>query len=112
MSLQLEKRPVEFRGKQYELTFNNEALDALETEYGGMQAAMEDSVDHVSAAFLRILLNCARADLGEEPLDKRDVAREYSRAMIRELDIFGGFLRAMSPEAAYKAQREGETEKN
>lgn len=112
MSLQLEKRTVEFRGKQYDLTFNNEALDALETEYGGMKAAMEDSVDHVSAAFLRILLNCARADLGEEPLDKRDVAREYSYAMIRELDIFGGFLRAMSPEAAYKAQREGETEKN
>ena len=112
MSLQLEKRPVEFRGKRYELTFNNEALDALESEYGNMKTVMEDSVDHVSAAFFRILLNCARADLGEEPLEKRDIAREYSYAMFRELDIFGGFLRALSPEAAHKAQKEGETEKN
>lgn len=112
MSLQLEKRPVEFRGKRYELTFNNEALDALETEYGGMKAVMEDSVDHISAAFFRILLNCARADLGEDPLEKRDVARETSYAMFRELDIFGGLLRALSPEAAHKAQKEGASEKN
>ena len=112
MSLQLEKRPVEFRGNRYELVFNNEALDALETEYGDMKAVMEDSVDHISAAFFRILLNCARADLGEEPLEKRDVAREYSYAMIRELDIFGCLLRALSPEAALKAQKEGASEKN
>lgn len=112
MSLQLEKRPVEFQGKQYELVFNNEALDALEDEYGSLKAAMQDSWEHVSAAFFRILLNCARADLGEEPLEKRDVAREYSYAMILEMDIFGGLLRSLSPQAAYKAQEEGEAEKN
>ena len=107
MSLQLERKPVDFHGQRYELTCNMAALEALEEEHGGsMTAVFEDSVDHVNAALFRIMLNDARAERGEEPVDRRQIAREYSYAMLRELDIFGMFLRAMSPEAAGNHNKE------
>lgn len=104
--LQLEKLPIEYHGQTYELVCNMEALELLEEEYGGMKTVMNDSIDHVSAALFRIMLNCARADRGEEPVDKRSIARAYSYAMLREMDIFGLFLRAMSPEAANRKAAE------
>lgn len=113
MSLQLEKKTVEFDGKRYELVCNMEALELLEDEYGGsMKAVMEDRVEHVSAALFRIMLNCARADRGEEPVEKRQISRLYSPAMLQEMDIFGLFLRAMSVDAAKKAQNQEEPGKN
>lgn len=113
MSLQLEKKAVEFDGKRYELVCNMEALELLEDEYGGsMKAVMEDSVEHVSAALFRIMLNCARADRGEEPVEKRQISRAYSPAMLQEMDVFGMFLRAMSVDAAKKAQDQEEPGKN
>lgn len=113
MSLQLEKKAVEFDGKRYELVCNMEALELLEDEYGGsMKAVMEDRVEHVSAALYRIMLNCARADRGEEPVEKRQISRLYSPAMLQEMDIFGLFLRAMSVDAAKKAQNQEEPGKN
>lgn len=113
MSLQLEKKTVEFDGKRYELVCNMEALELLEDEYGGsMKAVMEDSVEHVSAALFRIMLNLAREDLGEEPVEKRRISRAYSPAMLQEMDIFGLFLRAMSVDAAKKAQNQEEPGKN
>lgn len=113
MSLQLEKKAVEFDGKRYELVCNMEALELLEDEYGGsMKAVMEDRVEHVSAALYRIMLNCARADRGEDPVERRQISRAYSPAMLQEMDIFGLFLRAMSVDAAKKAQNQEEPEKN
>lgn len=113
MSLQLEKKAVEFDGKRYELVCNMEALELLEDEYGGsMKAVMEDRVEHVSAALYRIMLNCARADRGEEPVERRQISRAYSPAMLQEMDIFGLFLRAMSVDAAKKAQNQEEPGKN
>lgn len=113
MSLQLEKKTVDFGGESYELVCNMEALELLEDEYGGsMKAVMEDRVEHVSAALFRIMLNCARADRGEEPVEKRQISRLYSPAMLQELDIFGMFLRAMSVDAARAAQHKEEPAKN
>ena len=113
MSLQLERKAVEFDGESYELTCNMEALELLEDEYGGsMKAVMEDRVEHVSAALYRIMLNLARADRGEEPVEKRQISRAYSPAMLQEMDIFGLFLRAMSVDAAKKAQNQEEPGKN
>lgn len=113
MSLQLERKTVEFDGKRYELACNMEALELLEDEYGGsMKAVMEDRVEHVSAALYRIMLNCARADRGEEPVERRQISRAYSPAMLQEMDIFGMFLRAMSVDAAKKAQDQEEPGKN
>lgn len=113
MSLQLEKKTVEFDGKIYELTCNMEALELLEDEYGGsMKAVMEDRVEHVSAALYRIMLNLARADRGEEAVEKRKISRLYSPAMLQELDVFGMFLRAMSVDAARAAQHKEEPGKN
>lgn len=113
MSLQLERKSVEFDGESYELVCNMEALDLLEDEYGGsMKAVMEDRVEHVSAALYRIMLNCARADRGEEPVEKRKISRLYSPAMLQELDVFGMFLRAMSVDAARAAQQKEESGKN
>ena len=113
MSLQLEKKTVEFDGESYELVCNMEALELLEDEYGGsMKAVMEDRVEHVSAALYRIMLNCARADRGEEPVEKRKISRLYSPAMLQELDVFGMFLRAMSVDAARAAQHKEEPGKN
>ena len=87
MSLQLEKKTVEFDGESYELVCNMEALELLEDEYGGsMKAVMEDRVEHVSAALYRIMLNLARADRGEEAVEKRKISRLYSPAMLQELD--------------------------
>ena len=104
--LKLEKLPIEYHGQTYELVCNMEALELLEEEYGDMKTVMNDSIDHVSAALFRIMLNCARADRGEEPVDKRTISRAYSYAMLREMDIFGLFLRAMSPEAANRKAAE------
>jgi hypothetical protein len=113
MSLQLEKKAVEFDGKRYELVCNMEALELLEDEFGGsMKAVMEKSVEHVSAALFRIMLNLAREDLDEEPVEKRQISRLYSPAMLQEMDIFGLFLRAMSVDAAKKAQNQEEPGKN
>lgn len=112
MSLQLEKKTVEFGGESYELTCNMEALELLEDEYGSMKAVMEDRVEHVSAALYRIMLNCARADRGEEAVEKRQISRLYSPAMLQELDVFGMFLRAMSVDAARAAQHKEEPGKN
>lgn len=107
MSLQLEKKPVEFDGKRYELACNMAALEALEGEYGGsMKAAFEDSVDHVSAKLFRIMLNQAREEAGEDPVEAHAIARRYNYAMIREMDVFGMFMRAMSPELAQKSKTE------
>ena len=113
MSLQLEKKTVEFDGESYELVCNMEALELLEDEYGGsMKAVMEDRVEHVSAALYRIMLNCARADRGEEAVEKRKISRLYSPAMLQEMDVFGMFLRAMSVDAARAAQNKEEPAKN
>ena len=112
MSLQLEKKTVEFGGESYELVCNMEALELLEDEYGSMKAVMEDRVEHVSAALFRIMLNCARADRGEEAVEKRWISRLYSPAMLQEMDVFGMFLRAMSVDAARAAQNKEEPAKN
>lgn len=113
MSLQLERKTVEFDGESYELVCNMEALELLEDEYGGsMKAVMEDRVEHVSAALFRIMLNCARADRGEEPVEKRQISRLYSPAMLQEMDVFGMFLRAMSVDAARAAQQKDDAGKN
>lgn len=110
--LQLEKKTVEFDGESYELVCNMEALELLEDEYGSMKAVMEDRVEHVQAALFRIMLNCARADRGEEPVEKRKISRLYSPAMLQELDVFGMFLRAMSVDAAKAAQQKDDAGKN
>ncbi len=113
MSLQLEKKTVEFDGESYELVCNMEALEALEGEYGGtMKAVMADSVEHVSAALFRVMLNLARADRGEEAVEKRRISRLYSPAMLQEMDVFGMFLRAMNADAARAAQKKEEPGKN
>lgn len=113
MSLQLERKTVEFDGKSYELVCNMEALELLEDEYGGsMKAVMEDRVEHVSATLFRIMLNCARADRGEEAVEKRKISRAYSPAMLQEMDVFGMFLRAMSVDAARAAQQKDDAGKN
>ena len=112
MSLQLEKKTVEFDGKSYELVCNMEALELLEDEYGSMKAVMEDRVEHVQAALFRNMLNCARADRGEEAVEKRRISRAYNPAMLQEMDVFGMFLRAMSVDAAKAAQNKEEPAKN
>lgn len=113
MSLQLERKTVEFDGESYELVCNMEALELLEDEYGGsMKAVMEDRVEHVSAALYRIMLNLARADCGEDAVEKRRISRAYSPAMLQEMDVFGMFLRAMSVDAARAAQQKDGAGKN
>lgn len=100
MSLQLERKAVDFHGERYELVCNMAALEALEDAHGGsMKAVFEDTVDHISAELFLTMLNAARADRGEEAVEKGQIAREYNYAMLREMDIFGMFLRAMSPDA-------------
>lgn len=107
MSLQLEQKTVEYGGTKYELCCNMAALEELEQAYGGsMKAVFDDDVNHVSARLFRIMLNRARVKAGDEPVEAAEIAEIYSYAMLRELDIFGMLLRAMSPEAAYQAQAE------
>lgn len=107
MSLQLEKKNVEYGGAKYALCCNMAALEELEQSYGGsMKAVFDDDVNHVSARLFRIMLNRARVKAGDEPVETAEIAEIYSYAMLRELDIFGMLLRAMSPEAAYQKQQE------
>ena len=92
MSLQLEKKTIEYGGAKYALCCK--------------KAVFDDDVNHVSARLFRIMLNRARVKAGDEPVEAAEIAETYSYAMLRELDIFGMLLRAMSPEAAYQAQAE------
>lgn len=111
--LSLEKKTIEFDGKSYELCCNMLALEQLEELHGGsMKGVFEMDVNHVNAELLLIMLNEARADNGEEAVTKRAVGKAFNYAMLRELDIFGMFLRAMSPEANTAQGGEQNTEKN
>lgn len=99
MSLQLEKISAAYQEKTYTLMCNMAALEDLEAIYGGMKPAMEDSVDKVSAALFLCMLNRARRKQGEPDVTREELSEEYSYAMIKDLDIFGMFIRALSPEA-------------
>ena len=100
MSLQLEKREFAFQGESYELVCNMAALEDLEGAYdGSMKAAMEDTADHVTAKLMLCMLNRARKKRGQEPVSREEFAEEVNYAMLRELDVFGMFVRALSPTA-------------
>lgn len=109
--LKLETKAVEFDGEYYEICCNMAALEKLEELHGGsMKAVFECDANHINAELLLIMLNQARADKGKEPITKAHFARRYNYAMLREMDIFGMFMRAMSPEATNKDA--GDKEKN
>lgn len=109
--LKLETKAVEFDGESYEICCNMAALEELEALHGGsMKAVFECDANHISAELLLIMLNEARADRGEDPITKAHFSRRYNYAMLREMDIFGMFMRAMSPEAANNDA--GDKEKN
>ena len=101
--LKLEKLPVEYHGEQYELCCNMEALEAFQDEYGGdLNEAMEDTEIHAAGKIFRIMLNLARAERGEEAVTAQQILREYSWAMLRELDVVGMLRRSISPTLAYQ----------
>lgn len=101
--LKLEKLPLEYHGEQYELCCNMEALEAFQDEYGGdLNEAMEDTEIHAAVKIFRIMLNLARAERGEEAVSAQQLSREYSWAMLRELDVAGMLRRAISPTLAYQ----------
>ena len=110
MSLQLEKKTVDFDGRPYVLTCNMAALDALQALHGdSMEQIFKTPAKFVSRELFVIMLNRARALCGEEPVPDEQIAEEYTYAMLDEMDIFGMFLRSMDASVAKKAQdAEGE----
>ena len=111
MSLQLEKIEFLYGGRSYELVCNMAALDELEAAHGSMKNAMESTPNHLAAELSLIMLNRARKKRGEQPVTQEQLSEEYSYAMLRELDIFGMFLRALSPNIGReeKSAADGET---
>lgn len=112
MSLQLERRSVDFGGARYEICCNMAALDELQDRHGGsMDDVFKSPAQTITAELMLIMLNRARRKLGEEPVTREDLGEEYSYAMMEDLDIFGMFIRSMSAGAARKKTAEG-AEKN
>lgn len=111
MSLQLEKKVVDFDGRPYVLTCNMAALDALQARHGdSLENVFKMPPKVISRELFAIMLNRTRKRCGEEPVDDEQIAEEYSYAMLDELDIVGMFLRSMDASVAKKAQSaEGET---
>lgn len=110
MSLQLERKTVDFDGRPYVLTCNMAALDELQALHGdSMEQIFKTPPKFISRELFTIMLNRTRKRCGEEPVDADQIAEEYSYAMLDELDIFGMFLRSMDASVAKKAQdAEGE----
>lgn len=110
MSLQLERKTVDFDGRPYVLTCNMAALDELQARHGdSMEEIFKMPPKFLSRELFTIMLNRTRKRCGEEPVDEEQIAEEYSYAMLDELDIFGMFLRSMDAGVAKKAQdAEGE----
>lgn len=117
MSLQLEKKVVDFAGRPYVICCNMAALDELQELHGGsMDAVFQSPVNFVTAELFLIMLNRTRRRCGEEPLTREELGEEYNYAMLEDLDIFGMFLRAMNATVARKTLQEDaaaeNTEKN
>ena len=104
MSLQLETKEIEYDGEVYTLKANMEALEAIQEEFGSMSAVYNSIPGVIADGFFRAMLNAARAERGEPPVDKKKIHREYSYAMLHELDIVGMFNRAVIPETALKTE--------
>lgn len=98
--LQLEKKKIEFRGREYEVCCNMRVLEKLQDKYGDMKTVFGSEVNKVSADLFGIMLNHARAKCGETQITLDDIAEEYNPAMLQDADVFGMFLRAMSADAA------------
>ncbi len=98
--LQLERKKIEYQGKEYEVCCNMRVLEDLQTKYGDMKSVFGSEINKVSADLFVIMLSWARAKCGEEPITLDDIAEDYNPAMIQDTDVFGMFLRAMSADTA------------
>ena len=108
MSLQLETKEIEYNGEVYTLTANMEALEAIQEEFGSLSAVYNSIPGVIADGFFRAMLNAARAERGEPPVDKKTIHREYSYAMLHELDMVGMLNRAMFPETALKSENKND----
>lgn len=98
--LQLEKKKIEFWGREYEVCCNMRVLEDLQTKYGDMKTVFGSEINKVSADLFVIMLNRARAKCCEDPITLDDIAEDYNPAMIQDTDVFGMFLRAMDADTA------------
>jgi len=104
MSLQLETKEIEYDGEVYTLKANMEALEAIQEEFGSMSAVYNSIPGVIADGFFRAMLNAARAERGEPPVDIKTIHREYNYAMLHEMDMVGMLNRAMFPETALKSE--------
>ena len=99
MTIKLEEKTIELGGRNYVLHVNMSVLDRLQEVCGGeINLLMQKSVNEGQAEIMAAMLNDWSEDQGwEEDWTARKVKKYFTVAMLRELDVLGMFLRAMTP---------------
>lgn len=107
MTIQLEEKKLELDGKTYTLHVNMCVLDRVqEAHNGNLKKLMDQSVNSVSTEVMACMLNDWAEDMGwDERWSEKDVKKRFSLAALKELDVFGMFIRAITPSNVYTAEK-------
>ena len=107
MTIQLEEKKLELDGKTYTLHVNMCVLDRVqEAHNGNLKELMDQSVNSVSTEVMACMLNDWAEDMGwDEHWSDKDVKKRFSLAALKELDVFGMFIRAITPSNVYTAEK-------
>ncbi len=105
-TIKLEEKQIFLNGKIYTLRVNMSVLDQLQEINGGeIGPLLQKSVSDAQAEIMAAMLNDWAEDKGwDEEWTVKKVKKTFTFALMKELDVFGMFSRALTPASELDAQ--------
>ena len=112
MKLKLEEKKLDLDGRIYTLHVNMSVLEKVQEAHGGdFHELMNLSPSVLEAEVLAAMLNDWAEDQGwDDQWTARMIQKRFSMAMIHDLDVWGMFIRSVTPANKGSAEKPGATE--